>query len=62
MTVVQKKFISFKDPLGFYKNMKDGYATLEKAEENFKKIQSDLDEIWKWQYESKGQKKCNKKN
>ena len=42
--------------------MKDGYATLEKAEENFKKIQSDLDELWKWQYESKGQKKCNKKN
>ena len=29
-----KNFINFKGPLGFYENKKDGYITLEKAEEN----------------------------
>ena len=29
-----KKFIGFKGPLSFYKNIKDGYTMLEKAEEN----------------------------
>ena len=33
-----KSFINFKGPLGFYKNIKDGYITLKKAEENNKKI------------------------
>ena len=28
--------MSFKGPLGFYKNIKDGYAALEKAEKNQK--------------------------
>ena len=32
-----KSFIGFKGPLRFYKNIKDSYATLEKAEENKKK-------------------------
>ena len=30
--VVHKHFIRFIGPLGFYKNIKDGYSTLEKAE------------------------------
>ena len=33
-----KTLIGFKAPQGFYKNIKDGYKTLEKAEENFKKL------------------------
>ena len=33
-----KIFVRFKDPLTFYKNIKDGYTTLEKAEEKQKKI------------------------
>ena len=28
-----KKFLAFKVPIGFYKNIKEGYITLEKAEE-----------------------------
>ena len=31
-------FIGFKGPLGFYKNIKNGYTTLEKAEENQKNL------------------------
>ena len=34
---VSKNVINFKGPLSFYRNIKDGYATLEKAEENKKK-------------------------
>ena len=30
----QKKFMGFKGSLGFYKYIKDGYLTIEKAEEN----------------------------
>ena len=30
-------FAGFKGPLVFYKNIRDGYTTREKAEENFKK-------------------------
>ena len=33
-----KNFIGFKGPFGFYKNRKDGDTTLEKAEENKKKL------------------------
>ena len=33
----QKQFIGFKGSLGFYKYIKDGYLTTEKAEENKKK-------------------------
>ena len=38
-----KNFISFKVPKVFYRNIKDSYTTLEKAEENFKNIISDID-------------------
>ena len=31
-----KNFISFKGPLGFYRNIKDIYTTVEKAEESQK--------------------------
>ena len=30
------KINGFKGPLGFYKNIKNGYTTIEKAEENQK--------------------------
>ena len=33
-----KVFIIFKCPLSFYKNLKDGYIIIEKAEENQNKI------------------------
>ena len=33
-----KVFIIFKWPLSFYKNLKDGYIIIEKAEENQNKI------------------------
>ena len=32
-----ENFIGFKVPLGFYKNIKDGYTTIKKLEENKKK-------------------------
>ena len=44
-----KSFIGFKGPLRFYKNIKDSYATLEKAEENKKEI--------KFQWNGNGKKK-----
>ena len=33
-----EKFIGFKGPLGFHKNMKDVYTALENAEENSKNL------------------------
>ena len=53
-----KKFIVFKGILGFYRNINDGYTTLEKAEESKKKLKSDLNEIvkGKWEYTSEEQK------
>ena len=37
--VFQKQhFISFKAPLGFYKNIKEGHMTQEKADEEEKRI------------------------
>ena len=36
MKLVQKNVISFKGPLGCYKNVKYFYITLDKAEENQK--------------------------
>ena len=50
-----KNFISFKGPLGFYKNVKDGYITLEKAEENQEK--SHLNELVKGKREYKSEEK-----
>ena len=51
-------FINFKPPLDFCKYLKDGYTTLEKAEENQTKFKSDLNEIVKvkWEYKSEEQK------
>ena len=37
-----KNFTDFKSPLAFYKNKTDGYTKREKAEENPKKIKSDM--------------------
>ena len=48
--------IDFKGPLGFYKNIKDGYTTLEKAEKKVKKIRSDINEIVKRRHKSEEQK------
>ena len=42
--MLEKFFIGFKGLLGFYKKIKDGYTTLEKAEEN-EKNKSTINEI-----------------
>ena len=45
MKVVQKIFFfNFKGSLAFYRNIKDYYKTLQKAEENQKKFKSDINE------------------
>ena len=45
MKVVQKFFFfNFKGSLAFYRNIKDYYKTLQKAEENQKKFKSDINE------------------
>ena len=40
-----KNFIAFKGPLGFYKNIKEGYITLEKTEEKQKEFKSEINDI-----------------
>ena len=40
-----KVFIGFKCPLGFYKNIKEDYITLEKAEEEEKRFKSEINKI-----------------
>ena len=47
---------AFHGPLGFYKNIKEGYITLEKAEEKQKEFTSDLNEILKGRYQSENEK------
>ena len=42
-----KTFIGFKGPLGFYKNIKEGYITLEKAEEERKEFKLEINETVK---------------
>ena len=42
MKVVQNFFFNFKGSLAFYRNIKDYYKTLQKAEENQKKFKSDI--------------------
>ena len=37
-----KTFIGFKVPLGFYRNIKEGYVTLQKAEEKQKEFKSEI--------------------
>ena len=45
MKVVQNFFFfNFKGSLAFYRNIKDYYKTLQKAEENQKKFKSDINE------------------
>ena len=44
---VPKNFIGFKGPLEFYKNIKEGYITLEKAEEKQKEFKSETNEVVK---------------
>ena len=39
--------MAFKVRLGFYKNIKEGYVTLEKAEERQKEFKSEMNEIVK---------------
>ena len=51
-----KNFVSFKGPIAFYEKIKDGYKTLEKAEEKPKKIKSDINEIIRRRYNSEDQK------
>ena len=45
-------FIGFKGQLNFYKNIKDGYITLEKVKENQKKIKLDINKIVKGRHKS----------
>ena len=52
-----KNFIIFKGALGFYKNVKDGYITLEKGEEKQKESKSGLNEILKGRSKSGKKKK-----
>ena len=40
-----KNFIEFKGPLNFYKNIKEGYITLEKAEEKQIAFKSSINKI-----------------
>ena len=42
-----KHFLSFKDPLKFYKNIKEGNKTLEKAEEEQKEFKHEISDILK---------------
>ena len=53
-----KIFISFNGPLVFYKNIKGGYITLEKGQQNQNKFKSDLNEIvtGKLEYNTEEQK------
>ena len=56
--IAPKIFISFKGPLVFYKNIKGGYITLEKGQQNQNKFKSDLNEIvtGKLEYNTEEQK------
>ena len=42
-----KSFIGFKGPLRFYRNIKEGYITLEKAEEQQRELKLELNETVK---------------
>ena len=45
--IATKAFVSFKGPLNFYKNVKDSYITLEKAEGQQKEFKLELNKIVK---------------
>ena len=51
-----KNFIAFKGPLGFYKNIKDDYMTLEKAEEKQEAFKLEINKIVKGSKKSEEQK------
>ena len=51
-----KDFIGFKGPLGFYKNINDGFTTLEKSEKKYIYIKSDIKQIVKGRENQKGKK------
>ena len=57
-----KPLIFFKGPLGFYRNVKETYMTLEKAEEEQEEFKSKVNEIVIGSKKKiKRSKKCNKK-
>ena len=56
-----KIFIASKGLLGFYKNIKEGYIALEKAEKKQKEFKSEIKEIVKGSRKSEEQKKCSKR-
>ena len=57
-----KTLIFFKDPLCFYRNVKETYMTLEKAEEEQKEFKSKVNEIVIGSKKKiRRSKKCNKK-
>ena len=51
-----KTFIGFKGPLGFYRNMQEGYITLEKSEKEQKEFKSEINEIVTGRNQSENQK------
>ena len=56
-----KKIISFKCPLGFSKNLKSGYTTLKKVDENIKNIRHKWSSKRKMGIYHRRTKKYNKK-
>ena len=54
--MIQKFFIGFKDSLSFYRSIKEGSITLEKAEEQEKEFKSELNKIVKESKTSEDQK------
>ena len=59
---VRKAFIGFKGPLGFYKNIKEGYIKIRKAEEKQKVFKSKINEIVRGSKKSEDQKNAIKKH
>ena len=51
-----KTFIGFKGPLGFYRNIQEGYITLEKSEKKQKEFKSEINEIVTGRNQSEDQK------
>ena len=60
MRVFQKKFLGFKGPLGFNQIVKEGYITLEKAEEKQKEFKSKINKMVKGSKNSENQKNAKK--
>ena len=60
-SIPKKVLIGFKGSLGFYKNIKEGYITLEKEEEKQKVLKSEMNKIVKGIKKSEEQKTAIKK-